>query len=179
MPDSDTVGLKRPGTWPRRARLALEAIVTVMTDAYMMARSRAAGSPSKTVVLMAERDDALWRAALAERQLEIFRRRLLNMDPHARPEYLSGDRLAILEIMWLYGWSIVLTAKRFVLHRNTISNWLGRSRGEADPDAFFGQPPWNKISGSVRWLVHEMKSLGVEFGAGTRAIVAPASQMHA
>ncbi len=75
MPDSDTVSLKRPGTWPRRARLALEGIVTVMTNAYMMAWSRAAGSTSKTFVLMAERDDAIWRAALAERQLEILRRR--------------------------------------------------------------------------------------------------------
>ncbi len=121
-------------------------------------------------VLTAERDDAIWRAALAERQLEILRGRLLNMNPHARTEYLPGDKLAILEIMWLYGWSIVETAKRFVLHRNTISSWLGRFRGEADPDAFFGRPPWNKIGESVRWLVHEMRSLGVEFGAGTRAI---------
>jgi hypothetical protein len=45
MPDSDTVSLKRPGTWPRRARLALEAIVILLTNAYVMARSRAAGSP--------------------------------------------------------------------------------------------------------------------------------------
>jgi transposase len=170
MPDSDTVSLKRPGTWPRKARLALEAIVTVMTNAYMMARSRAAGSPSKTVALMAERDDAFWRAALAERKLEILRRRLLNMNPHARPEYLPGDRLAILEIMWLCGWSIVLTAHRFVLHRNTISSWLRRFGGDWDPGAFFGRPPWNKIGDSVRWLVHEMRSLGMEFGAGTRAI---------
>ncbi len=66
MPDCDTVSIKRPGTWPRRARLAVEAIVTVMTNAYMMARSRAAGSPSRAVSLMAERGDALWRAALAE-----------------------------------------------------------------------------------------------------------------
>ncbi len=73
MPDSDTVGLKRPGTWPRRLRFALEATVTVMTNAYVMARSRAAGSPSKIVALMAERDDRLLRAALAERQLEILR----------------------------------------------------------------------------------------------------------
>jgi hypothetical protein len=56
---------------------------------------------------MAERDEALWRAAVAERQLEILRRRLLNMDPQKRPEYLPGDGLAIPELMWLCGWSIV------------------------------------------------------------------------
>jgi hypothetical protein len=85
MPDSDTVSLKCPGTWPRRARLALEGIVTVMTNAYMMARSRAAGNPSKTVVLMAERDAPLWPAALARRRIEILRRRLLNMSFRRRP----------------------------------------------------------------------------------------------
>ena len=126
MSDSATVSLKRPGTWPRRARFALEAVVTVMTNAYMMARSRAAGSPSKTVRLIAERDDALWRAAIAERKCDILRRRLLNMNPHKRPEYLPGDKLAILEIMWLLGWSMVRTAREFVLHRNTIGSWLRR-----------------------------------------------------
>ena len=54
MPDSDAVSLRCPGTWPRKLRLGLEATVTVMTNAYVMARSRAAGSPSKTVRLMAE-----------------------------------------------------------------------------------------------------------------------------
>jgi hypothetical protein len=51
-----------------------------MTNAYVMARSRAADGLSKTVVRRAKRDDALWRAAFAERQVEILRRRLLNMD---------------------------------------------------------------------------------------------------
>ena len=85
---------------------------------------------------------------------------------------MCGDKLAILQIMWLRGWSIVLTAKRFVLHRNTISSWLRRFRGEANPGPFFGKPPWNRIGESVRWLVHEMKSLGMDFGMGTRAIAA-------
>jgi transposase len=135
-----------------------------------MARSRAAGNPSKTVRLMADRDDALWRAAIAERKCEILRRRLLNMDPQKRPEYLPGDRLAILQLMWLLGSSVVRTAKEFVLHRNTVSSWLRRFRGEADPGTFLGKPPWNKIGDSVRWLVHEMRSLGMDLGVGTRAI---------
>lgn len=35
---------------------------------------------------------------------------------------------------------------------------------------FLGEPPWNKIGDSVRWLVHDMKMLGMDFGTGTRAI---------
>jgi len=38
MSQSAAVSLKCPGTWPRRLGFALETIVTVMTNAYMMAR---------------------------------------------------------------------------------------------------------------------------------------------
>jgi transposase InsO family protein len=37
---------------------------------------------------------------------------------------------------------------------------------------FFGAAPFNKLGRSVRWLVHEMHSLGARFGSGTRTIAA-------
>ncbi len=74
MTDSDLPGAGCPGTWPRPLRLALDSIVTVLMNAYMMARSRAAGSPSKIVRVLAERDEALWKLRLTERELEVQRR---------------------------------------------------------------------------------------------------------
>ena len=41
------------GTWPRRLRLALDAIATAFMQAYWLARCRAAGHASKIVRLMA------------------------------------------------------------------------------------------------------------------------------
>ena len=59
MTDSDRPEAGRPGNRPRPLRLALDSIVTVLMNAYVMARRRAAGSPSKIVRVLAERDEAL------------------------------------------------------------------------------------------------------------------------
>ncbi len=79
MSDSDLPDTGCPGKWPRPLRLALDSIVTVLMNAYMMARSRAAGSPSKVVRVLAERDEALCKLRLTERELEAQRRRIAAM----------------------------------------------------------------------------------------------------
>ncbi|MHC5054889.1 MAG: integrase core domain-containing protein [Planctomycetota bacterium] len=58
-----------------------------------------------------------------------------------------------------------------MIHRNTLRNWR-RSFLNGDRDGFFGSAPFNKLGDSVRWLVHEMHSLGARFGSGTRTIAA-------
>ncbi len=53
-----------------------------------MARSRAAGSPSKIVRVLAERDEALWKLRLTERELETQRRRIAAVASAKRPRFL-------------------------------------------------------------------------------------------
>lgn len=79
------------GAWPRAVRLLLDAIATVLMRAYWLGRCRAAGHASSTVRAMAERDDALWRLALAERMLAVQCRRIAAMNPYRRPEVLPED----------------------------------------------------------------------------------------
>ena len=164
--------LRRPFHWPRSVRLTLESIIAVFVNAYQIARGRAIGNASSTVRLLAQRDDALWRAAVAERRLGLFRRRLRNANPLNRPDFIPDDRLEILKIMWYRGWSIAETAEYFVLHRNTVSDWLKRYRTKEDLRGFLGRAPFNKIGDATRWLVHEMRGLGIRFGTGTRTIAA-------
>jgi transposase len=164
--------LRRPFHWPRSVRLTLESIIAVFVNAYQIARGRAVGNASSTVRLLAQRDDALWRAAIAERRLELFRRRLHNANPLNRPDFVPDDRLEILKTMWYRGWSIAETAEYFVLHRNTVSEWLKRYRIRKDLRGFLGRAPFNKVGDATRWLVHEMRRLGIRFGTGTRTIAA-------
>jgi transposase InsO family protein len=161
----------RPAGWPRPVRRAFESILIVFANAYMAARSRAAGSPSKTVRLMAEIDDLKLRNALLERELATQRRRIGSMSPLKRPGFLPGDRAELLALVRYRGWSAKLAARRLVLHRNTLRNWRRRF-ANGRPDDFFGKTPFNKLGRSVRWLVHEMHSLGARFGSGTRTIAA-------
>ena len=91
MPDSDLPDTCCLGKWPKPLRLALDSTVTVLMNAYMMARGRAAGSPSKIVLVIAERDEALWKLRLVERELEAQRRRIAEIAPAKRPSFLRED----------------------------------------------------------------------------------------
>ena len=161
---------RRPGRWPRRLRLAFEAIVTVFLNSYQAARSRAAGSPSKTIRLLAELDEANWRIGLLERELAIQRRRIEAVAPERRPRVLAGDRLQLLVLVEMLRLSLKQAARRFVLHRNTLSRWWRVLRGSKDPDGFLGAAPFSKIGDSVRWLVHEFRDVCHHLDWGSRTI---------
>jgi transposase-like protein len=153
MPNTAPHVPNRPAGWPRPVRRAFESILIVFANAYLAARSRAAGSPSKTVRLLAEIDDLKLRSALLERELAAQRRRIGSMSPSKRPDFLPGDRAELLTLIRYRGWSAKQAARRLVIHRNTLRNWRRRFRN-GSPDGFFGSPPFNKLGDSVRWLVH-------------------------
>ncbi len=158
------------GSWSLTVRLLIDAIATIFMRAYWLARCRAAGHASRTVRLLAERDDALWRLALAERMLAVQCRRIAAMNPHRRPEVLPEDRFEVLQIMRLQGWRLQRTADCFVIHLNTLCAWQRRFRQDNDPGGFFGPAPVNRLNDSVRWLVHEIRRMCPHLAVGTRTI---------
>ena len=89
----------RPAVWPKPVRRAFESILIVFANAYLAARSRAMGSPSKTVRLLAEFDDLKLDNALLERELAAQRRRIRSMAPSKRPSFLPGDRREIIALI--------------------------------------------------------------------------------
>ena len=58
--------------------------------------------------------------------------------PHKRPEYPPEQRLAILQVMRLRGWNAVVTAKRFVLHPNTVRAWVQAVEGRRESGRLLG-----------------------------------------
>jgi transposase len=70
----------------------------------------------------------------------------------------------------MLGLSLKQAARRFVLHRNTLSRWWRVLRGGKDPDGFLGAAPFNKIGDSVRWLVHEFRDVCHHLDWGSRSI---------
>ena len=147
------------GTWPRRLRLALDAIASVFMQACWLTRSRAEGSRSQIIRLTAERDAALFRNALLERGLAVFRHRLGNMNPHRRPDVLPQDRFEVLQIIRMQGWSIQHAADRFVLHENTVGAWQRMFRGNEDAGGPFGPAPFSRIGDAVRWILVSRSAL--------------------
>jgi transposase len=94
------------------------------------------------------------------------------MPPRERLHVAPHDRLAILRLVWLNGWSAKDVARRFVLGMATVHRWIKAWRGKADPGLFFGHVPWNKLSAAVRDLVHDCRIQFSELEIGTRTIAA-------
>jgi hypothetical protein len=145
------------GTWPRRLRHLLDTVACVWMQSYQLAGGRAAASSSRFMRLVAERDEALWNAALLEREVAVFRRRIEAMNPHRRPPMPPRDRLEVLLITRLRGWSLHRAADRFAVHFNTVWAWRRELLRGEDVGRFFGPAPVNRFGDAARWLVHEVR----------------------
>jgi hypothetical protein len=62
-------------------------------------------------------------AALRE-ELQINGARMQRIDPHRRPKYTPVERMAILELRAMRGWSKVETARHFFVSDDTVRAWL-------------------------------------------------------
>jgi putative transposase len=76
------------------------------------------------------------------------------VDPHRRPHFTPIERMAILELRAMRGWSKAETARRFFVSDDTIRTWLRRS----DDDSLLGTlTPVNRFSDCVRYVVQRIK----------------------
>lgn len=148
----------------------VESVSTLYMRGYLAARARAFEHPMHMVRLLAQRDHAHSDAVLLERELAIYRSQRQNKPTKQRPHYAPQERAEILQLMRLRGWSSREAAAQFVLHPNTIRNWKRALREKPKSESVVDAPPWNKLHGGVRWLVHEMRQLCPERDFGTRTI---------
>ena len=148
----------------------IDTVAIVFSRAYMLARARAASLPSPVLRLIARRDHTHWEARMLERELAVFRGIRTRIEPQRRPQYTPEQRMEILQIMRLRGWSAKQAADRFVLHPNTVRSWIKALKNKKRGNRLFGAPPWNKYHEAVRWLVHELRCMCPEREFGSRTI---------
>lgn len=98
----------------------VDSVAIAMSQAYQLARVRLASAASPVLRLMVDRDQALSEVALLRRELDIFRTQREQMPSHRRPDYTPEQRLAILQLRRLRGWSVTQTANHFVIHPNSL-----------------------------------------------------------
>ena len=91
---------------------------------------------------------------MAREELRIKDASTGRIDPHRRPQYLPTERMAILELRAMRGWSKAETARRFFITDDTIRSWLRR----ADDDSLVQTSvPVNRFPDFVRYVVQQMK----------------------
>src|ERR1051326_9000615 len=111
--------------------LVIDSVATVFSQAYALARARAASHPSPMIRLLAGRDQADWEARMLERELAVLRGQRQSVQPKHQTYYAPEQRSEILQIIRLRGWSITKAANRFVSHPDTIMSWRKAIREEA------------------------------------------------
>jgi len=139
-------------------------------QAYQLARARLASAASPVLRMMMRRDHAITEVELLRRENAILRGQRENACPHQRPEYSPEQRLAIVQLKRLRGWTLAETAARFVIHENTLRNWIYAAEGKGNSRLLTGAIVWNRIDDAIRWVVHELRRLCPEPEFGTRSI---------
>ena len=92
--------------------------------------------------------------AVLREQLRINGARMRRIDPHRRPQFSPVERMAILELRTMCGWSKAETARRFFVSDATIRAWLRR----ADDDSLLRtNVPVNRFPDLVRYAVQRIK----------------------
>jgi len=92
--------------------------------------------------------------AMLREELRIINARTSRIDPHQRPQYLPTERMAILELRAMRGWSKAETARRFFVSEDTIRAWLRRAD---DNSLIQTRTPVNRFPDIVRYLVRRIK----------------------
>lgn len=148
----------------------VDSVVIVLSQAYQLTRIRLASVASPVLRMLMQRDHAISELQLLRRELAILRAQRQAMPPHRRPDYEPRQRLAILQLHRLRGWSINQTARRLVLHPNTIRSWIQAIEGRGNVSLFTDAIHWNRIDDAMRWTACQLRQLCPEPEFGTRSI---------
>ena len=148
----------------------VDSVAIVLSQAYQLARARLASAASPVLRMMMQRDHAHTETELLRREIAILRGQRENARSHQRSEYSPEQRLAIVQLKRLRGWTLAETAARFVVHENTLRHWIHAIEGGEHTRLLAGAIVWNKIDDVVRWAVHELQRLCPESEFGTRSI---------
>jgi transposase InsO family protein/transposase-like protein len=92
--------------------------------------------------------------AMLREELRINVARMQRVPSHRRPQYTSGERVAILQLRAMRGWNKTETARHFLVSDDTVRAWLRRADDDSLVDT---HTPVNRFPDFVRYVVQQMK----------------------
>jgi len=155
-----------PAGWPKRVRSAVIHAMSLAAATLTATRGWAATKLSSRVRLISQYERLEQEVALLEEENRLKDARLTRVPGHERPHFTPVERLAILQLRAVRGWSARETADRFLLSHATVSAWM-RRLDEWGPDALVQTPePVNKYPDFVVYIVQQLKVLCPRLGYG-------------
>jgi putative transposase len=156
---SRNLTLRLPKSWNHSVRSAVLHTISLAHYASTHVYGKAAVSLSPFLRVKAENERLRQEVALLREELRIKDARMTLLPPQRRPHYPSIERMAILELRAVRGWSLAQTARTFLVTSLTISQWLRRLE-EQGPQALVQlREPVNKFPEFVGYLVRRLKTL--------------------
>lgn len=143
--------LPLPKDWTETVRHAVLNVVGIVRIAALASREFLIreGDVADARIHRLETEGAMLRE-----ELRVNGVRMRRIDRRQRPQYLPTERMAILELRAMRGWSKAETARRFFVSDDTIRAWLRR----ADDDSLIQtRTPVNRFPDFVRYAVQRIK----------------------
>ena len=159
LPLSSSSDIIIPKSWPRDIKSTVLRVISLAHYAITYARGWAANSINARVRLQAKLNVALEEIAKLREELRIKDARMARINPQKRLHYPAVERMAILELKAVRGWSLSQTAKAFLVTPATIGSWLKRI-DESSSSALVRMPePVNKFPDFVRYIVQRLRTI--------------------
>jgi transposase InsO family protein len=147
----DLESLPLPKDWAANVRHAVLNVIGIVRIAMLSGREFLI-QEDKPYVAQVHRLET--EVAMLRDELRINGARTSRIDRRQRPQYLPTERMAILELRAMRGWSKAETARRFFVSDDTIRAWLRR----ADKDSLIQtRTSVNRFPDFVRYVVQQIK----------------------
>src|SRR5262245_40006150 len=153
-----------PKQWPERARRAVINAMSLVHIAMAAGFGRGANHRNALHRARAENKRLEQEIRLLLEERRIKNARMQRVPAQERPHYSPMERLAILEIRALRGWSLRQTAECFMLSTTSVSSWMRRLDVKGSDGFLEPQAPANKYPAFVTFIVQRLKLYCPNFG---------------
>ncbi len=154
-PFSNQSALPLPRGWRKVTRAGVLHAISVAAMAMTSAWSKASRFSRQRA--SAEVDRLRTEVALLTEELELKDARWTRVPARRRPYYGPVQRMRILELRAVRGWSAKEVADRFLVTEETIASWMRRLDEEGETGLVQLEEPVNKFPDFVAYLVRRLK----------------------
>ena len=149
--EHDLEALPLPKGWTENVRHAVLNIIGIVRIAMLAGREFLI---EEGHVLQARIQQLETEVAVLREELRISGGRMRRIDPHRRPQFSPVERMAILELRTMCGWTKAETARRFFVSDATVRAWLRRTN---DDSLLRTNTPVNRFPDLVRYAIQRIK----------------------
>jgi len=149
--EEDIEPIPLPKGWSKTARHAVLNVIGIVRVAMLAGREYLIQQGD---VPTAHIHRLKTEVALLREELRILGSRWARIDPQRRPQYSAVERMAVMELRAMRGWSNAETARHFFVSDDTIRSWLRRAD---DASLLQTTTPVNRFPDFVRHAVQQLK----------------------